>query len=426
MAQLSDDAFLAFAKQQEAEATKKPQGEFKQDFEELKWTGLETGRMKVIRAVGGPPDSKLDDTTAKTVRISRIIGDNGKQFRCIFPDRGEDESHILWRIMSRVNAVEWDADSKKTFVNEKKFPEIFNIVNKNGLAKDDKRFRFERGWMGRHVVIMNVIDREQMDWHRENKHTMLLSRNIGVANDGRLFPEEGIPTYGFLGPISILFKHYKSWQRYDIGVLRTGQMQSPYHIVNAGVNIVEVPEDIQDKVSREMLTEEEAGWERYDLNRLFGITSSTKIYNRLKGTIAKIDATLGTNFLSELKHESDKEREKWERENNDLDKTSKKDFDEEDGDDMEGEKESTYSPEAAKPRPARPVVNKEGFDTSLLKGWDKLKESERDAIEDIVIKEGKVTNIIYKDKSATVYACPECGAPAPDSFVTCPKCSVSF
>ena len=418
--QVSDDAFLAFAQEQEKEASRPAGGGSSQsrDFEQIQWTGLEKNRMKIIRAVGGPPDSKLDDYTAKTVRIARITGDNGKQFRCVFPDRGEDESHILWRIMARVNAVEWVND-KRVYTNESKHPEIFNIVNKNGLAKDDKRFRFEKGWQGRHVVIMNVIDREQMEWHKENKHTMLLSRNISVSNDGREFPEEGVPSYGFLGPLSILFKFYKSWQRYDIGILKTGQMQSPYHIINAGVNIAEVPEDLQELVSREVITEEEASWEKYDLNKLFGYTSSTKIYNRLKGTIAKIDATLGTNFLQELKESSEAEQAQWEINNN-----KPQDNDDEETVDNGGGEGITAAPAAR--RPVRTEKASTGFNTDLLKGWDKLTDEEKDGIENIVVKNGKVENIIYKDKDAVVYACPECSAPAPDSYVTCPNCGISF
>ena len=419
--QVPDDAFLAFAQEKEKEAASRSSGGAprSRDFEQIQWTGLENNRMKIIRAVGGPPDSKLDDTTAKTVRIARIIGDNGKQFRCVFPDRGEDESHILWRIMARVNAVEWIND-KKVFTIENKHPEIFNIVSKNGLKKDDKRFRFEKGWQGRHVVIMNVIDREQMEWHKENKHTMLLSRNISVSNDGREFPEEGIPSYGFLGPLSILFKFYKSWQKYDIGILKTGQMQSPYHIINAGVNIVEVPEDLQDLVRKEALTEEEAGWERYDLEKLFGYTSYNKMYNRLKGTIAKIDATLGTQFLNEIKDAAEAEQAQWDRDNN-----KPQEADDDEGVVDNGGGEGITAAPAAR-RPVRTEKASTGFNTDLLKGWDKLTADEKEAIENVVVKNGKVENIVYKDKDAVVYACPECSAPAPDSYTTCPNCGISF
>ena len=411
---VTDDAFLAFAEEQEKEA-QRPSGDSFQgkDYEEIKWTGLEKGRMKVIRAVGGPPNSKLDNTTAKTARIARIIGDNGKQFRCVFPDRGEDENHILWRIMNRVNAVDW-VDNKKVYINEKKYPEIFNIVNKNGLKVDHKQYKFEKGWQGRHVVIMNVIDREQMDWHRENKHTMLLSRNISVSDDGRTFPEEGIPSYGFLGPLSILFKYYKSWQKYDIGILRTGQMQSPYHIINAGVNVVEVPEDLQELVRREALSEEEASWERYDLEKLFGFTSNTKIYNRLKGTIARIDATLGTNFLQELKDAAEKEQEEWEE--------NKPSVQEE----IQKSKVEPKVVEVAKARPRPTSPKPENFNTEALGGWDKLTQEEKDGIRNVTMKNGKVDKIYYVDENAVVYACPDCGIPAPDAYVTCPNCGLSF
>ena len=32
--------------------------------------------------------------------------------------------------------------------------------------------------------MMNVIDRAQMDWHNENKHTMLLAKSVNIGTDG--------------------------------------------------------------------------------------------------------------------------------------------------------------------------------------------------------------------------------------------------
>lgn len=427
MSNITDDAFEAYAQEQEQKAAESNSaGSFQSNYEEVQWTGLQTGEMKLIRAVGGPPNSELTPYTAKTTRVSWIVGDNGKKFRCILPDRGEHPDHIMWRIIARVKSTEW-VDRKKIYPIQVNYPEIFNIIEKNGVKEGDKSYIFERGWEGRQVLIMNVIDRERMDWHREKNHTMLLSRNIGLGKDGREYPEEGVPSYGFESHLANLFKFYKSWEKYDIGITRTGLKETPYRIINASKYFEEVPSNLQPLVSTEPLTEEEEGFERYDLEKIFGVTSYTKIFNRLKATIARIDATLGTQFLREMEEEVGREKARWAEE--------------------EASNPSTHTPvatpseevkpELEKPIPSRAVrdvasVTEEpkdgpGFDTSLLKGWDLLEQWERDGIEGIEVdSNGELSNIIYKDKNANLLACPSCAIPAPDTYTRCPACGISF
>lgn len=413
---ISDDAFIAFAKSQEEEA--KNSKEFvHRDYEQIKWAGLETGKTRIIRAVGGPPDSHLDDFTAKSVRISTIVGDNGKPFRCVFPDMSEDSEHIIWRVINLVNKVSWD-NGKKFYVNEEKYPDIFNMINKNGLARGHKQFKFEKGWMGRQYLLMNVIDRENMAWHTEHKHTMLLSKNVS-EKDGKEYAESGVPSYGFLGPLSNLFKYYKSWQKYDIGIERTGKMEAPYRIVNASSHIEEIPEDIQWCVSKENLTEEEASWERYDLNKLFGYTSASKIYNRLKSKLAIIDAAFGSSFVSELKFKADREQEERKRLEEGLEVST--------SNPISQEVKTRRSPQVENAESSEKTINAStGFDTSLLKGWGKLRSYNKEEVEDVIVKDGKVVDVVYKDKNATLWACPACGIPAPDNWVSCPNCGEDF
>jgi hypothetical protein len=385
-------------------------------YEDIKWTGLESQVMKVIRAVGDCPDSGRDNYTAKTVRIARIIGDNGKQFRCVMPERADAPNHVLWRIIGRVNQIEW-VDGKKTFPTQEKYPEIYNIVVKNSLSAKDPRRTYERGWEGRNVLIMNVIDRAQMDWHRENKHTMLLSRNIGVGKDGRVFPEEGVPSYGFATALADLFKYYKSWERYDIGIERTGVKTSPYKIINAGKLIEQVPASLQDSVSLDLLTDEEAGWERYDLSKLFAYTASTKIYNRLKDTIARIDAILGTKYLAELKQAADKEQAEWEAQKTATGNTPAA---------PQAEKPAPQAAPAARVATVRPISSPGTFDTTMLKGWDVLSAVDRNEVAGITVKNGAVTAVQYKDPTAALVGCPNCGVASPQAFASCPNCGTMF
>ncbi len=412
---IDDKDFEAYAAQQEKEARQRQEGSGGSrsggDFEKVQWTGLESNRMKLIRAVGGPPDSNIDNTTAKTTRVSWIVGDDGKKFRCVLPERADDPDHLLWRIIARVKAVEW-VDRKRVYPVQLKHPQIFSIVEKNGYVEGDKSFIFDRGWEGRQVLIMNVIDREQMDWHRENKHTMLLSRSIGEGKDGVLFPEEGVPSYGFSALLANLFKYYKNWEKYDIGIIRTGLKETPYRIINAGKYFEEVPAELQQYVIQDPLSAEEASWERYDLNKLFGTTKYTKIHNRLKLTVARIDAALGTHFVKELE---------------DFVEIEKKQFAESQ---PAGPAEATQPVEEVQSKSVRARVQAQTgsvtFDTSLLKGWTLLSAAEKATISGVTVKDGKLAGVQYADANATLLACPECSIPAPDSLLVCPSCGLQF
>jgi len=435
----TDQDFMAFANQfeQEENARNNRSGGNTPTYEEIKWTGLEPQKMKIIRALGGVPDQDPDSRTdARTVQVAWIVGDDGKKFRSILPPRDRGQDHLMWRIISRVKEVAY-VNRKRVYVNEEKHKEIFDLVVHNGLKEGDPKRRFNRGWDGRHVIVMNVLDREQMNWHRENSHSMLLSRNINEGNNGALFIDEGVPVYGFYNQIATtLFANYGSWEKYDMGILRTGQQQTPYRIINATAyaagNIPELPEAVKPLVSLDPLTEEEAGWERYDLAKIFGTTSYTKYYNRLKVGIQTIDARLGTKFFQELEYEV--EREKAEREAN------------------EGTAEKTEEPQPAKtstpvpemptqtepaPQPeAAPVRTREAAKPAaetamtadkiaLLKGWDKLTPEQQAMIIDVKVSNGKVVEIMY-DTDEPLVACPDCKVASPESFTACPNCGLDF
>jgi len=420
MENVTDDLFEQFAADQQKEAEDKAlrgsSSGGKKDYVEIEWTGLEKDTTKIVRAIGGPPDSDVDEFTARTVRVAWLIGDDKKKFRVILPEAADDPDHILWNIISRVKRSEWVNGERNNPV-EKDHPEIFNLVAKNGLTNKDKSFIFDRGWTGRHVLLMNVIDREKADWHKENKHTVLVSRSIGVSADGtKTYPEVGVPSFGFVNALGNLFKFYKSWEKYDIGITRTGLKETPYRVVNASKYIDEIPDHIKGLVSSAPLTDEEREYEQYDLKKLFQYTNNTKIYNHLKGRIARIDAALDTNFLSELKHKVDKEKEKFLEEKavetrEDLEKTVSQPV------------EKVFTDKTPVTRATRTVVS--GTDFSKLKGWSVLSQEEKDGIIGV---DFDVTPIVveYKNPGDSTPACPSCYSESPESYTSCPACGLPF
>jgi hypothetical protein len=432
----TDQDFIAFANQfeQEEKARSSSSGGFQTNYEEIKWTGLESQKMKIVRALGGVPDQSPEiKTDARTVQVAWINGDNGKRFRSILPPRNGGKDHLMWRVISRVKEVAY-VNRKRVYVNEEKHKEIFDLVVHNGLKEGDPKRRFNRGWEGRHVIVMNVLDREQMDWHRENKHAMLLSRNINEGNNGALFIDEGVPVYGFYNQIATtLFANYGSWEKYDMGIMRTSQQQTPYRIINATAyaagNIPELPAALKPVVSLDPLTEEEMNWERYDLAKIFGTTSYTKYYNRLKVGIQTIDARLGTKFFQELEYEV--EREKKERE-------AQQEASGETTDTPAEPAKSVVVPEMPKQEEAAAVRTREAVSApaaippgitpetiGLLKGYNSISDEQRAMIIDAKVSNGKIVDISY-DTDEPLVACPDCKVASPESFTACPACGLDF
>lgn len=417
MANELDSMFEQFAKKTEAEAKNGKKTTFTRDLEEIKWTGLEQGVPKVIRVVGAPFDSNVDDYTARTVTIARIIGDDGKKFRVIRPSFSEDPNYILNKIISRVKQAKW-VNQEKTFPVKEKCPEIYNIIEKNGLAKTDPSFMYDKGWQGKEVLIMNVIDREQMDWHRQNKHTMLLAKSVNVDSMGNEWADEGISSYATTTGFSQLFKYYKSWENYDIAITKTGNKEHSFIIDNATKNPEKVEGPASQYISMEdHLTDEEKSWERYDLQKLFRKTTATKIYNRLKGTISRIDTALGTHFLEELEEEVEKEKVLFEK----LYGTT------------EGEEtpttpevkvvESTATVAPTRSRNIPSATSKELWE-QLPYGSSLTDEMKKHITN--VEKNGDTYNITWDTPTDELASCPDCNAVAPLECTKCPCCGLDF
>lgn len=414
------DPFADFAKKVETDSKKKQTGGTGTfQFEEIHHTGLESDRPKIVRAIGGVPDSGETPFTAITRRISWIIGDNGKKFRVVLPDRSENEDHLLWKIIAAVNETTY-VNKKKVFIHETKNPELFRMVNKNGLDPTDKKAMFDNGWMGKTKLLMNVIDRERMDWHRENKHTLMLAKSVNSDGD-RTFVDEGVPSFGFTNLLATgIFKFYKDWRNYDIGITKTGLKETPYRIINASKYFEELPEDLQALVVSGPMTAEELSWEAYDLTKLFKYTSMTKVYDKLKLSIQKIDARLGTRF-DKLFQEAI-EKEVAAREASKPAESNDADVEEENVSESTSDVTPAVTPAPTRSR-SKSVASTE-LDTSSLAGWSLLTDDERNQITSVGVERGQT--VIGYDTTSELLKCGKCGVPSPSDFHACPSCGDIF
>lgn len=453
MGKTIDDEFAEEAKRAEAEELARQESRKRGSggFEDIKWTGFtDSPQTKLLRFLGKHPDLHYGTTIpssnefdAHVVNMSRIIGDNGKQMDLILPLYDRDPNHIMWRIIDRMNSVEWhkvpdpkDAKkviSTKVYTNESKYPEIFGIVNFSGLPPENKQRKFGligKGWKGREVLIANVIDRELAEWHKANQHSALLAKKITFKNnpDGSTteFVEKGIPSYGLNSLLNGLRKTYGDWEKYDIGFTRSGTKDAPNTVCNAGRTPETLPEALQDLVVIGALTAEEAAYKQYAIGKIFKVTTYTKLWNRLHLTIERIDACLGTYYAEELKKLSETEKElSQEAATDEVEDETPVDVPDEAQDETQ---EAQATPE--KKVVARTV--KESVKESKpsdLPGWSKLSEGDKAQIVSVVAPKAGDTawEIIFSDKaSKRVGECPDCGTESPETFQSCPGCGASF
>jgi hypothetical protein len=450
-----DDEFKAralAAEQAEIErAANRGSGGFNKTYEDIKWTGLEKGIMKIVRALGSEPNFSMDDARtyfdnpnmtaydARVMRIATLRDDKGKKMRLVMPFECVDENFILWRLIRKVNEYEW-VDKKRVYTNLINNPAVYNIINFNGLPEDDKSRQFGLegyGWKGREVFVMNCIDRAMYQWHRDNKHSALLSKKIEVRKnlEGKenVFTEEGVPAYGFTSKIQIgLTKFYGSWENFDIGIEKTGTQAEPTRCINASRLLEQVPAKLQSLVSGDPLTEEEKSWARYDLNKLCGVSSYSKIYNKLHLTIAQIDKALGTNYSEELRVLAENEKAEFKArgtaEPEDADTAAPLS---QSGRVSAAGADGLTASKTVEDEPVRAVSTittsstATGFSTVQLPAYDKLTETEKSFIKSATKTADGKFEIEYSG-GGKIFKCPDCKTKSPESFKTCPGCGMNL
>ncbi len=425
----TEDAFLKYAQSlEEAEKKRNERPTFtpvQRDYESIEWTGLEPGKDKVIRILGNPPGfGEAKPSDARVVIISRIVADDGKMIRVCRPsyeyfvNNGEAPEYFLDKVIRAAKGCRW-INGKRVCLLQEKNPALYDKVDKNGFDPSDFRYKVDKGWAGRAVFLANVIDRGQMDTHRSTKHSMLLSKKISYKGD-KEYAEDGVPAYGFVDKLIPKVVAYGPWEGYDLSVRKTGQMSNPYQVCVAS----RVPEEVQSDVrqyivTQNELTEEEASWERYDLNKLYATTSYTKLWNRLRDTIRAIDKELDTHFYEELKELADKEKEKLESEEAEAK--------EEEISESVAVHEADAAPFDINPAPKAPIkerrVPTRDIDWGLLPHADLLSDSQKAMIKSVTKQEDGSICVDY-DTDETIYRCIDgCSIDGiPESFTICPVC----
>lgn len=365
------DKFEAAKKKRKEQKERESSYEGGGSFEEVTYTALSPNQDKVIRIVGDPLLMREKGTDPKLSMISMILGDNGKKFRCIWPDKSEDSSWILWKIYDKVLSYDWDRNNNvKNFHHVDSHPESFRRVMKNNSDK-----QYEQGWKPSKVVHINVIDRHDMEWHKENQHLKILSKKASEFGDGRIWFEPGVPEYLYSVIWDDVVEYNGNWANYDVVVRKLSA--KPYYSAFHGLDDAKkLNEGTSEFVIDRDLTEEEMSWEGYDFDKIFPITSYSKIKSRLGKFIKKVDLDFDTKFYQELEDlVSIEEKERKEKEPEEKKTTRGHSVEDEDDEDTSDEEEVDLDLDPEEEKPAvreRKASRKPAEETSSDVDWDGL------------------------------------------------------
>jgi hypothetical protein len=414
------------------------------------WVGLKQGEYSIVRIVSAPP--ALTGSTVKTspfdvheVIRAEVKDDGGKWFPILYPAMTDDldHSHIMHRFIAKVLEVEWSKTVKgdKSFKNKTKYPELVDKVEHGGWATTDRQRQYSPGFKGKKMAIMNVIDRQDMNWHRTNKKMKLLSKAVALGNDGVTeYITMGVPSFGFIKAFDDVLQTSGNWSKYDVGIKKTGEQQTPYVIKNATrLKVKDMLDDLKGVKgipdaslisTSELLTEEELSWKLIDIEQQFKPTSYFMLNRRLGKLFDECDRCLGTKFCDELKVLIEMEQKDWE-----LTHPKSETAEVEDPIEKVEESVTTETVEAPVRAVRRETISAQATATlsaeqlAVLKGWQNLTDQEKGWIKDVVLKEdGSLDHIIYDPEAGALAECPveTCKIEAPLNFARCPVCGIEY
>jgi hypothetical protein len=412
------DMFKQAKEKMDAEKTAK-ENRFVSDYERPEYTALELKKLKVLRFIGDPLIVRSKPTDPKKVLNSRVVDDKGKTF---FVNWSEDRNWILWQVYNTVMAYKWNQEKGvKDFLYAEQFPNLFKRIRWNNKENN----AYEKGWEPTTHVVMNCLDRSDMDWHKEHKHYKLLSKkaSVGVNAQGEevTYYETGIPSGCYESIIKTVVEENGVWENFDIAIRK--EDDKPFYSIYSAMDSRKIASELSVKMSTEPLTEEELSWELYDLDKQFKVTSYTALLNHLGSFIKEVDACFKKDFFEQLTKLSEDEKAKWAAERADKPVEA------------EAAPTVTEEPKLRVRTPVAETTKLDFFESAKAAGWkmvDELKSEFGNQIANITIGPDGKDTITYLDEAGIQVSmeetidCAECGLPNVESIPYCPKCGTKY
>jgi hypothetical protein len=297
------EAAMAARKQQKAEEISRQNGGGFGGFPDIPWAPLYQDKQQVFRFAGLPYLVREKGTDSKRVFVAMILGDDDKKFRCIGPNPDVRKDWILYRVTNKVLDRKWNKDKPSPrgkgdweYLNAMTHPDLYNRCAKNNNLEN----AYDKGWRFSAVVLVNVIDRANYDWHLSNKKYRLLSKKANAYNDTMFF-DVGVPymLYKLIEDDIVACDGNVCWEDYDIVIKKLSE--NPWYKVYHGVDDVKkLDVDVKALVQDRGLTPEEASWKMNDIDNLFPITSYKRIKDKLGLFFQRVDKAFNAHYYDEL------------------------------------------------------------------------------------------------------------------------------
>jgi hypothetical protein len=414
-------------------------------FEKIEYVALDYNSDVLVRFVGDMFPFRREPSSMKQVIYSdKVLDDNGKFMKVCW---SEDKNWFLWKFYNLIMACDWK-DQEKIPRYKKVMPEIYNMVAKNNSTNP-----YENGWQPSNFLVCNVIDRKDIDWHKQNKHTKVLTKRITVSNEVA-YPQIGIPISLYEMLCSDVVEFQGALSDYDV-IIRKTESKPFYQVRHSIIDAVKLKKENPELLNlsnNDPMTEEEMSWVRYDFDKIYKVTSYQKIMNRLGQTIKKVDAKLNKKMYEELEELCAKEKAEYAAKNETVDSGNEDNSNnnnestttnintkvEPSFDDTNTKPSTTAatttenkveSSEPKETRKVRPTDNKLVNEINWaelseigLKGIEKMTDDEKK----LVIEFNDQGEFTYNYDKTKIFDCQVCGFPAPDVFAHCPNCARKF
>lgn len=390
-------------------------------FTELDWLPLVQNKDVVFRMLGLPADVREVGSDVKLVDLAMLRDDENKWIRVIYPHG--DKDFILRKIYKTVCAYEWDdvAQVPNYLYSDL---DIFKNVRYNNAPQKNRRM--QKGWLPQTVVMANVIDRADMAWHKENKHSKVVAKKKTVKED-KVYFSDGLPITAYKAIRDDIQRYGDNidWETYDL-VIRKLADDPWYKVYHGEDDAHKLSPEAQDIIVSGDLTEEEMNYELYNFDELYPLTSYRKLMNRLKLQIKDVDRNFNTHFYQELEELVSKEIADA-GEEDETPKTTISTSPPEKTERREVEKKEEPVQEETSSRRSRRSVSEEKTSslsladvTETFVGIRNLSPEEKELIEVI-----SPTEIKFKTEDELL-PCPACNFASPETFGSCPKCGEEF
>lgn len=462
----------AFEKaRQENEALKKNAENkgFVREFDDIHYLGLKNKQktddyFSAFRILSGPVQIDRSPTDCKTVFRSDIATDkqDGSYFECNWPqeldsqDRENgniDKSWILNNLFEEIMKGTWYTDDKGD--NKKDFfykdTEVFKRVHENKIYGWEKKFR------GSRRVMMNVLDKMDLDFHRKFSKAKFLasshekSKKSKDPNNPVYYTTRGVPyviSKNASGFYDILWDRVVGTRgNWDIDII--AYLDGMRYEIFDATDIISNPKyenhPVRPFISDQPLEDEFKNLELYDFDKLFRPTSYSKLKRNLTNLFKDVDRVCNTKLYEKLcdlaaeekKHFQELEKEQQNnvaiQKNKDI--QSSQPNQEEKSDALNVRRRSTAVPQET--NSSQTNIDIEIKCKEWFPKWDELPSQDKKMLLDNIVKFEDNGVIVWNPSypQANIYPCSEENCKIPNTSIPssypievsmCPRCGAKF